>query len=258
MIILITVFSDPVPDSITIRFYEELNDFLHYTRRKKAFNFILTGRRTIKDIIESLGVPHTEVDLILANQKPVQFDYHPEKDDFISVYPVFEAIDISSINLLRPRPLRETKFVLDVHLGSLARYLRLLGFDTCYRNDLKDEEIIDLAQTGQRIILTRDLFILKNGKVTHGYFVRETNPKKQIVEIVGRFDLKDQFKPFSLCLECNGRIIKVDKSSIVSELRENTRKAFLEFYQCKDCRRIYWKGSHYERMLKMVEGLLEF
>jgi uncharacterized protein len=258
MIILITAFSDPVPDSITIRFYEELNDFLHYTRRKKAFNFLLTGRRTIKDIIESLGVPHTEVDLILANQKPVQFDYHPERDDFISVYPVFEAIDISSINLLRPRPLRETKFVLDVHLGSLARYLRLLGFDTCYRNDLKDEEIIDLALTGQRIILTRDLFILKNGKVTHGYFVRETNPKKQIVEIVRRFDLKDQFKPFSLCLECNGRIIKVNKSSIVSELRENTRKAFLEFYRCKDCRRIYWKGSHYERMLKMVEGLLQF
>ena len=258
MIILITAFSDPVPDSITIRFYEELNDFLHYTRRKKAFNFILTRRRTIKDIIESLGVPHTEVDLILANQKPVQFDYHPEKDDFISVYPVFEAIDISSINLLRPRPLREIKFVLDVHLGTLARYLRLLGFDTYYRNDLKDEEIIDLALTGQRIILTRDLFILKNGKVTHGYFVRETNPKKQIVEIVRRFDLTNQFKPFSLCLECNGRIIKVDKSAIVGELRENTRKAFQEFYQCKDCRRIYWKGSHYERMMKMVSGLLEF
>lgn len=185
-------------DSITIRFYEELNDFLHYSRRKKAFSFMLTGKRTIKDIIDSLGVPHTEVDLILANQKPVQFDYHPEKDDFISVYPVFEAIDISSINLLRPRPLRETKFVLDVHLGTLARYLRLLGFDTYYRNNLKDEEIIDLSITEQRIILTRDLFILKNGKVTHGYFVRETNPKKQIVEIVRRFDLKDQFKSFTL------------------------------------------------------------
>jgi uncharacterized protein len=241
-----------VPDSITIRFYEELNDFLHYSRRKKAFNFILTGKRTIKDIIESLGVPHTEVDLILANQKPVLFDYHPEKDDFISVYPVFEAIDISSINLLRPRPLRETKFVLDVHLGTLARYLRLLGFDTYYRNDLNDEEIIDLSLAGQRIILTRDLFILKNGKVTHGYFVRETNPKKQILEIVKRFDLKDQMKPFTLCLECNGKIIKVDKSAIETELRENTRKVFQEFYQCVDCRRIYWKGSHYDRMMKMV------
>jgi uncharacterized protein len=247
-----------MPDSITIRFYEELNDFLHYSRRKKAFNFILTGKRTIKDIIESLGVPHTEVDLILANQVPVNFDFHPEKDDFISVFPVFEAIDISSINLLRPRPLRKIKFVLDVHLGTLARYLRLLGFDTFYRNNLEDEEIIELSLLEQRIILTRDLPILKNGRVTHGYFVRQTNPGKQIVEIVSRFDLKDQFKPFTLCLDCNGRIIKVDKPAIVNKLRENTRKSFQEFYQCSSCKKIYWKGSHYERMMKMVKGLFTF
>jgi len=185
-----------VPDSITIRFYEELNDFLHYSRRKKAFNFILTGKKTIKDIIESLGIPHTEVDLILVNQKPVQFDYRPVKDDFISVYPVFEAIDISSINLLRPKPLREPKFVLDVHLGTLAKYLRLLGFDILYRNNFEDAELINLSLSEQRIILTRDICILKNGKVTHGYFVRETNPGKQLKEIIRRFDLKDQINPF--------------------------------------------------------------
>lgn len=244
-----------MPDSFTIRFYEELNDFLHYSRKKKAFNFILTGKRTIKDIIESLGIPHTEVDLILANQKPVQFDYHPVKDDFISVYPVFEAIDISRINLLRPKPLRETKFVLDVHLGTLAKYLRLLGFDTFYRNNLEDSEIIDLSVTGQRIILTRDLFILKNGKVTHGYFVRETNPKKQILEIIRRFDLNDQFNPFTRCLECNGIISAVAKSEIEMDIRENTRKAFQEFYQCRICKKVYWKGSHYEKMMKVVENL---
>lgn len=247
--------SDPVPDSITIRFYEELNDFLHYSKRKKAFNFTLTGKRTIKDIIEALGVPHTEVDLILANQNPVKFDYHPEKDDYISVYPVFEAIDITSINLLRPRPLREPKFILDVHLGTLAKYLRLLGFDTIYRNNLEDVEIINLSVKGQRIILTRDLLILKNGKVTHGYFVRETIPMKQLREIVRRFDLKDHFNPFHRCLECNGIISNVDKSEIENEIQENTRKAFQEFYQCQICKKIYWKGSHYERMMKMVTGL---
>ena len=255
MIISITVFSDPVPDSITIRFYEELNDFLHYSRRKKAFNFILTGKRTIKDIIESLGVPHTEVDLILSNQEPVQFGYHPEKDDYISVYPVFETIDISNINLLRPKPLRETKFVLDVHLGTLAKYLRLLGFDTLYRNNFKDEEIIGVSASEQRIILTRDLPILKNGKVTHGYFVRETNPKKQLLEIVRRFDLKDQFNPFTLCLECNGGIVKIDKIKIEKKLKPNTRKSFQEFYQCQSCLKVYWKGSHYEKMMRVVEGL---
>jgi uncharacterized protein len=247
--------SDPMPGSITIRFYEELNDFLHYSRRKKAFNFILTGKRTIKDIIESLGVPHTEIDLILVNRKPVQFSYHPEKDDYISVYPVFEAIDISSINLLRPKPLREPKFVIDVHLGTLAKYLRLLGFDTLYRNNFEDAEIIELSVSEQRIILTRDLLILKNGRVTHGYFVRETNPKKQITEIVMRFDLKNQFNPFSLCLDCNGRIMKVEKINIDKKLKPNTRKTFQEFYQCGSCKKVYWKGSHYEKLMKMVEGL---
>ncbi len=244
-----------MPETITIRFYEELNDFLHYSKRKKAFNFTLTGKRTIKDIIESLGVPHTEVDLILINHEPARFDYHPENEDYISVYPVFEAIDIASINRLRPKPLRETKFVLDVHLGTLARYLRMLGFDTLYRNNLEDQEIINISLADQRIILTRDLLILKNGQVTHGYFVRETAPLKQISEIVRRFDLKDRMNPFHRCIECNGVIEKVEKTIIDSKLKPNTRKAFQEFYQCRSCGKVYWKGSHYDRMMKVVEGL---
>jgi len=244
-----------VYDSITIRFYEELNDFLHYSKRKKAFNFTISGKRTIKDIIESLGIPHTEVDLILANQESVNFDYHPKSDDYISVYPVFEAIDITGVSLLRPKPLREPKFVLDVHLGVLAKYLRLLGFDTLYRNDLEDAEIINLSITGQRTILTRDLFILKNGKVTHGYFVRETNPKKQILEVIRHFDLKDQTNPFHRCLECNGIIAGVDKIHIENTLKSNTRKAFQEFFQCQSCKQVYWKGSHFERMMRMVESI---
>ena len=255
MIILITVFTGPVPEIITIRFYEELNDFLHYSRRKKSFTFSLTGKRTIKDIIEAIGVPHTEVDLILANQEPVTFDYHPQKDDYISVYPVFEAIDIGSINLLRPKPLRKTKFILDVHLGTLARYLRMLGFDTLYRNDYKDEEIVHISIKEKRIILTRDLAILKNGKVTHGYFVRETDPKKQICEISRRFDLKDQFKPFHRCMECNGIIRKVDKTAVEKILQANTRKAFQDFFQCTSCEKVYWKGSHYEKMSDLIDKI---
>jgi hypothetical protein len=193
-------------DMITIRFYEELNDFLHYSKRKKAFSFTLEVKRSIKDIIESLGVPHTEVDLILVNQNPVNFDYHPVKDDYISVYPVFESFDISKINLLRPEPLREVKFILDVHLGTLARYLRMAGFDTLYRNDLKDEEIIDTGVSERRIILTRDRQILKNKRVTHCHYVRNTNPRKQLAEIIRRFDIKDQINPFHRCMMCNGII----------------------------------------------------
>jgi uncharacterized protein with PIN domain len=238
---------------ITLRFYEELNDFLHYTKRKKSFSFILSGKRTIKDIIESLGVPHTEVDLILANGNPVSFDYHPEIDDHISVYPVFEAFDISGISLLRPKPLREPRFILDVHLGILARNLRLLGFDTFYRNDLQDEEIIRISLNEQRIILTRDRQMLKNGKVTHGHYVRNTNPEKQTREIVSHFDLKNLFRPFSRCLDCNGIIVRVEKDLVINQLLPKTRKAFHEFYQCQSCRKVYWKGSHYDRMLSLIE-----
>ena len=241
-----------MPDWITIRFYEELNDFIHYTKRKKAFNFILAGKRTIKDIIESLGVPHTEVDLILVNTNPVHFDYHPQPGDVISIFPKFEAFDISKINLLRPKPLRETRFILDVHLGTLARYLRMTGFDTLYRNDYEDEEIISTSVAQQRIILTRDRQILKNGKVTHGYYIRNTNPGKQLNEIVKRFDLKDQFNPFHHCMVCNGIIQKVDKTAVEASLLANTRKAFDEFYQCSCCKKVYWKGSHYERMMKII------
>ncbi len=252
MIISITAITGHVHDAITIRFYEELNDFLHYRKRKKAFNFPTGGKRSIKDIIESLGVPHTEVDLILANGIPVDFNYHPVNEDYISVYPVFEAIDISPLVLLRPKPLRDTIFILDVHLGTLARYLRMLGFDTYYRNDLDDPEIIRISLDEKRIILTRDLFILKNGRVTHGYFVRETIPAKQLTEIVNRFDLKEQIQPFSRCLACNGRIEKVDEQSVQDLLKPNTRKSFHDFFQCRECKKVYWKGSHWEKMAEKV------
>lgn len=250
-----TVFSGPVAKTITIRVYEELNDFLHPSRRKKAFQFNFTIKRTLKDIIESVGIPHTEVDLILVNGHSVAFDHYPESGDYVSVYPVFESLDISQVSHLRPKPLREPKFVLDVHLGRLARYLRLTGFDSYYRNDLEDNEIIRISLEDQRIILTRDLPLLKNGLVTHGYFVRETSPKKQIREIIQRFDLKSRFIPFSRCLECNGSIESVDKALVQDKIRANTLKYISEFYRCKSCGKIYWKGSHYSRMLTIIENL---
>lgn len=242
--------------SITIRFYEELNDFLPHNRRKKAFLFKFSGIRSVKDIIEAIGVPHTEVDLILVNYRPVSFDFHPGNDDYISVYPVFESLDISSINRLRPKPLREVRFVLDVHLGTLAKYLRMLGFDSLYRNNFKDEEIIEISLSEQRIILTRDRPLLKNGQVTHGYFVRSIQPRKQLQEVILRFDLKTTIRPFGRCMECNGVIESVKKSEIAGQLYSNTKKFFDEFYRCMDCRKIYWKGSHYERMQRLIKDSL--
>jgi uncharacterized protein len=240
---------------ITIRFYEELNDFLPAARKKKGFIHQLTGNPGIKDIIESLGVPHTEVDLVLANGESVSFDYKASEGDLISVYPVFESLDISGITRLRPESLRESRFVADVHLGKLARYLRMLGFDTIYRNDLEDNEIIDMSVKEKRIILTRDIPILKNGRVTHGYFIRSVYPKEQLREVVRHFDLKNDIKAFDRCMECNGKVQKVQKQEVMELLQPGTRKFFNEFYRCTVCEKVYWKGSHFEKMLKIISEL---
>jgi uncharacterized protein len=246
-----------MPFTFSIRFYEELNDFLPRPKRKKSFQHKSFGSPTIKDIIESIGVPHTEVDLILANSQPVGFSYKPAEGDAISVYPVFESLDISPINKLRPEPLRETRFVADVHLGRTARYLRLLGFDTLYANDLDDDEIINISVLQKRIILTRDLQLLKNGQVTHGYYIRSGQPAEQVVEVIRRFDLAGKTTPFSRCTECNGQIITSSQEDIAHLLLPRTSEEFHEFSRCASCGKIYWRGSHYEQMKLWVEKVLE-
>ena len=169
---------------ISIRFYEELNDFLPEEKQKLRFEHSYIDRTSVKDLIESLGVPHTEVDLILVNGKPVGFDYLINDDDDISVYPVFESIDITDLQHLRPKPLRKPKFVADVHLGRLARYMRMLGFDTLYKNNIDDDEIVNISVDEKRTILTRDRNILKRSVVTHGYFVRNNALLRQMVVFI--------------------------------------------------------------------------
>jgi uncharacterized protein with PIN domain len=239
---------------VSFRFYEELNDFLGKKKRKTAFPFSMKINQTVKDAIEALGVPHTEVDLILANGTSVDFEYRLHNRDRISVYPVFESLDISPVTKLRPKPLRITKFILDVHLGKLCKYLRMSGFDTYYRNDLDDDEIISLAVNEKRIILTRDIGILKHKTVTHGYWLRSQYPKKQLGEVIRRFDLQSQIKPFHRCTVCNEVIKQIDKQSIEQLIRENTKKYFEEFYQCTGCKQVYWEGSHYTGMKSFIES----
>jgi uncharacterized protein with PIN domain len=196
------------------------------------------------------------VDLILVNSQPVDFRYKPAENDYISVYPVFESLDISKVNLLRNEPLRETRFIADVHLGRLARYLRMMGFDTIYRNDLEDHEIITIAESENRIVLTRDLQILKNNRVTHGYFLRSGKPGIQAREVIRRFDLKGKIKPFHRCMECNGPIQKVRKEDIRHLMPPRTRDFYNDFFQCSHCQRIYWKGSHYFEMSQWIEKII--
>ena len=235
------------------RFYEELNDFLPLERKKVLFPWTFNGNPSVKFAIEALGVPHVEVDMILVNSVPVDFSYKVRDGDTISVYPVFESFDIAGVSPLREKPLRDPKFVLDTHLGKLAKFMRICGFDAFYRNDLNDPEIIILSVTEKRVILTRDRNLLKNKTVTHGYWIRSQQPPEQLREVLNRFDLKNSMQPFTRCLECNTKIIEVSKESILSQLLPKTKLCYQEFWQCGNCKRIYWKGSHWERMRGVVE-----
>jgi uncharacterized protein with PIN domain len=237
---------------ILLRFYEELNDFLPQERRKVQFIHILSGKVSIKDVIESLGVPHTEVDLILVNQIPVDFSYIVQPGDRISVYPTFESFDISPIIRLRPEPLREIRFVLDVHLGKLAVYLRFLGFDALYRNDYTDEELARISAEEKRILLTRDRNLLKRSIITHGYYVRTTNPKYQLAEIIRRFQLSPPYSLLKRCTLCNAPLSSISKERVLHLLPENTKKYYHRFYYCQNCDKIYWEGSHYQNMQKCI------
>lgn len=237
------------------RFYAELNDFLPADKRKRDFEFHFSGTPAVKDAIEALNVPHTEVDLILINGRSVRFDYHLQDGNRLSVYPQFELLDISEVTHLRPKPLRRPRFILDINLGKLARKLRLLGFDSLYSNQADDAEIIDTALARNRIILTRDIGLLKHSRVTHGYWVRSTQPQRQVAEVVQKFDLFNLIEPFSLCLDCNSPLEPVDKAAVYDQLPPKTRVWFDEFYRCLNCRKIYWKGSHYKKMLAFVNHI---
>lgn len=239
------------------RFYGELNDFLPPERRMISFPHLFELSAPVKDMIEGFGVPHTEVDLILANGEPVDFSYTVRDADRISVYPMFESLDISPVARLRPQPLRQTRFVLDAHLGKLAVYLRMLGFDTLYRNDFTDHELALISQRERRILLTRDAGLLKHGAVTHGCYVRETDFRKQLAEILHRFDLYRSVAPFTRCLRCNAPLELATRELVAAKVPPRTRQYYDEFDFCPSCQRIYWKGSHYRRMQAFVERLLE-
>jgi hypothetical protein len=239
------------------RFYAELNDFLPPERRFTEFAHGFLDAATVKDCIESFGVPHAEVDLILVNGRPVDFAYRIQDGDRISVYPVFEAFDISGLTRLRAEPLRDPRFVLDVHLGRLAAYLRMSGFDTLYRDDFAGELLAEISLREHRILLTRDVGLLKRGQVTHGYYLRATKPGRQLAEVVGRFDLARLIQPFSRCLRCNTRLAQADKEQVRDQLPTQVALAHDEFLRCPECGRVCWKGGHYRRMRQWIDAIVQ-
>ena len=238
------------------RFYAELNDFLTPERRARTFLYSFHGRQSVKHLIEALGVPHTEVDLVLINGQSTGFESIVEDGDRVSVYPVFESFDIAPLSRVRPKPLRQTRFIADSHLGRLAAYLRMLGFDTLYRNDYSDEELSDVSSDEHRVVLTRDRGLLKRKAVTHGYFVRESSFRGQLIEVVERFDLRGSLAPFTRCMRCNGVLEKVAKDAVQDQVPPRSREHADQFRRCRGCGQVYWNGSHYRRMERFVAEVI--
>lgn len=235
---------------VTVRVYGPLNDFLPARRRQAAFAHAFEGRESVKDLVEGLGVPHPEVDLILVNGEPAAFDRAVQDGNRIAVFPRFECLDVGDVTLVRP-PFEARGFVLDGHLGRLARYMRLIGLDAEYRADASDGDIAELAAHGERIVLTRDRGLLKRRVISHGYWMRATAPREQLVEVLRRFG--PTLAPFTRCLRCNTELREVPKSSVESKLEPRTRTYYQRFHECPGCHRIYWAGSHWQRLTRLVE-----
>ncbi len=240
---------------VDVRAYAELNDFLAPEQRGLTVRRPFRSHQTVKDVLEAMGIPHTEVDLILVNGDPEKFDYRPTSGDRIAAYPMFEAFDVGPTAKLRPTPLRDPRFVVDVNLGRLARLLRVLGFDVWWSSDADDQSLAEISLEQQRILLTRDRGLLKRRAITHGLFVHAQQPEEQTLEVLRRLDLSDRLKPLTRCVRCNGQLAPVSKDEVIDELEPLTRHYYDEFSRCPDCGRIYWAGSHHARLLGLVERL---
>lgn len=242
---------------VDLRFYGALRDFLAKGASSGLVTRTFDVAGSVKDMIEACGVPHTEIALVIANGEPVDYRYRVGNGDRIAVYPPFTSIDVSPVALVAPEALDEPRFVLDVHLGRLARFLRLLGFDALHDRHSTDPDLVDISTRQRRILLTRDIELLMHGSLTHGYFVRSVQLESQLEEVADRFDLRNLARPFSRCMACNGPLHAVPKADVAADLPEATRAAYDDFKRCAACRRIYWPGAHYRRLSGIVDSVTE-
>ena len=232
---------------VTVKFHTDLYFFLHESRRSQSeVTFYVT--RSVKDLIESLGVPHVEVGEILVNGAPVGFDYLLKTGDIVHVFPPNVG--------LSPGPKQQIRFIADVHLKSLTRSLRMLGFDTLYDPLWHDVELARISENSSRVLLSRDTQLLMRSNVSRGLYIRSTDPGKQVIEVMKRFQLIETIDPFMRCISCNGAISDVKKEELNDDaVPPGVIKRTDRFYRCETCGKYFWDGSHVERMRKKIEDI---
>ncbi len=238
---------------VRLRFHDDLTFFLKSKTGNEVIERNLGEKTSVKDVIESCGVPHPEVDLILVNKEPVDFSHLIAKDADIDLYPVQSQCQLFKEKRLQVRSI--TRFVADGHLGTLARNLRLLGFDVAYDRQAQDRQLLSVMEREDRALLTRDRRLLMHAIVRHGYCPRSQNPDDQTIEVIRRFDLFDSITPFNRCLRCNASLQKVAKAEVIEKLEPLTKIYYQEFRRCTGCKQIYWAGSHFSKLQRRLEKI---
>lgn len=239
--------------SIALRFHGDLPFFLKRAESHGELSRKLREKTSVKDVIESCGVPHPEVDLILCDGTPASFAHQLSSDATIDVYPVGYSPEIRSAQRLQRREV--ARFVVDGHLGKLARDLRLLGLDAVYRTDADDVTLAQIAIAEHRALLTRDRRLLMRAVVRDGYCPRSDRAEEQIVEVLRRFELRAAIRPYTRCLRCNGALQRVEKSAVIDRLQPLTKIYYGDFRRCSDCRHVYWPGSHFSKLEARLERI---
>jgi len=240
---------------VSFRFYAELNDYLPSTKQQVPFIHPVNAGATVGNAVESLGVPTDQIDLVLLNGESAGLNRELREGDSLSVYPVFESFDITNVSKVRDRPLRTPRFVLDVHLGKLANHLRMLGFDSTFNKDADDAALMIQSIEDARTLLSKDRHLLQRHEITRKYCVRENDPRLQLIEVLNRFDLYGSFSPFTRCMECNTPLRQIGKEDIGLRIPPRVEALFNDFQLCPTCDRVYWRGSHYERMKHFIDSL---
>jgi len=241
----------------TVRCYAELNDHLAPEVRFTSFTLPVGEDATVAGLLAGTCIPLSEVDLVLRNGEPAQFEDSIAPGDRLSVYPVFETFDISRTQRLRPRPLRTPAFVLDVHLGKLATYLRMFGFDASYAPSFTDDQLVKISLGERRVLLSKDRALLHDTRLERAWAVRADDPREQLLEVVRRFDLAGSAKPFTRCLRCNTILVPVAKDAVFDRIPPRVRERDDQFTICVECQGVFWKGTHYERMAAFVAYVLQ-
>lgn len=216
----------------------------------------VSGDATVAGLLADTGIPLSEVDLVLHNGEPAGFDNRIAAGDRLSVYPVFETFDIGQTQRLRPRPLRTPAFVLDVHLGRLAAYLRMFGIDASYAQSLTDEQLVRISLEERRVLLSKDRGLLRDTRLERAYAVRAGKTREQLLEVMRRFDLAGSANPFTRCLHCNTLLVPIAKEEVLDRIPPRVRENCDQFTTCMECHRVFWKGTHYERMTAFIADVL--